>query len=114
MLVRVNRARLKPGVEDAVFELLRAQAAQRARVHGLISLTIARRMDDGGPEELVAITFWEDLDSLISAMGPDWYRSAPFPGLAEHIDEATVDHFETVISSYSQLLETAEDREPVS
>jgi hypothetical protein len=57
-------------------------------------LYMGRRMGDAG-DELLAISVWDDLDSLVSAMGPEFERPTLLPALDAWVEDAMLEHFET-------------------
>ena len=85
-----------------MFGLLRSAVTGGGPTEGLESFAIARRVVDG-QLELVAITTWRDLPSLVATMGPDWTNPAWLPGLAPLVESSTTEHFETVAESFRSL-----------
>lgn len=108
MIVRVSRARIRPGKEQHVVDTLREAASQTAGPpQGLRGLVIARRASTNGTrtDQIVGITVWDDLDSLTSALGPTWAQPATMPGLEEFVEATEVEHFETLVGSVQELFQ---------
>jgi hypothetical protein len=102
MIVRISRARIKPNNEAAAFQILREASGATARPPGLEALFISRRMANGG-NELVAISVWSDLDSMVSVMTDDWQRPRFLPSLDELVEDPSVEHYETIVEDYEAL-----------
>lgn len=102
MIVRISRARIRPNAEAEAFELLRSAVGRGGPTAGLDAFAIARRVVDG-QLELVAITTWRDVESLIATMGPDWANPAWLPGLAALVESSSTEHYETVAESFRGL-----------
>lgn len=102
MIVRISRARIKPNSESAAFQILRDAAGATAQPPGLEALFLARRMSDRG-NELVAVTVWLDLESMTAVMSDDWQRPRFLPSLDALLEDASVEHFETVAEAYEGL-----------
>lgn len=88
--------------EAQAFEMLRKATEGQARPDGLEAFVIARRILQGRLE-LIAITSWRDLESMTAVMGPDWETPSWLPGLDQIVEDATVEHFETVAESFHGL-----------
>ena len=99
MIVRVSRGRVRRGDEAEVFAMLRDSVAASTHPDGLEAFVIARRMVEG-QLELVAMTTWRDLDSMIAVMGPDWHTPSWLPGLQDLVESSSVEHLETIAESY--------------
>jgi hypothetical protein len=54
-------------------------------------------------DEVVAITVWRDLDTLIAIFGPSWSEPSFFPELKDAIIDSSVEHFETIAERYEDL-----------
>ena len=102
MIVRISRARIKPNSESAAFQILRDAAGTTTQPPGLEALFLARRMADSG-NELVAVTVWLDLESMTAVMSDDWQRPRFLPSLDPLLEDASVEHFETVAEAYEGL-----------
>ena len=102
MIVRISRGRIRRGHEADAFGLLRDSVGGQARPAGLEAFVIARRMLEG-QLELVALTTWRDLDSMIAVMGVDWQTASWLPALAPLVESSSVEHFETIAESFHGL-----------
>jgi hypothetical protein len=102
VIVRISRARIKPNNEAAAFQILREGSAGTARPPGLEALFLARRMSSAG-DELLAVTVWSDLESMIAVMSDDWQHPRFLPSLDPLLEDASVEHFETIVESYETL-----------
>ena len=100
MIVRISRGRIRPGGEAQAFALLRdSVAGTGAHPDGLEAFVIARQMIEGRLD-LVAMTTWRDLESMIKVMGPDWHAPSWLPGLPELVETSSVEHLETIAESF--------------
>ena len=102
MIVRISRGRIRQGDEAQAFALLRESLAGPGHPDGLEAFVIARRMIEGHLE-LVAMTTWRDLDSMIAVMGPDWHTPSWLPHLAGLVETSSVEHLETIAESFHGL-----------
>jgi len=102
MIVRVSRARLRREKEDGAFEFLRKAASSGDRPDGMEAMFIGRRTAPGA-DEILAITVWRDLNTLIAVFGPTWSQPGFFPQLQDAIIDSTVEHFETIAEQYEDL-----------
>ena len=102
MIVRISRGRIRRGSEAEAFGLLRDSIGGPNRPDGLEAFVIARRMVEG-QLELVAMTTWRDLDSMIAVMGPDWQTPSWLPALAPLVESSSVEHLETIAESFHGL-----------
>lgn len=102
MIVRISRGRIRPGGEADAFSMLRNAVSGSNHPDGLEAFVIARRMVEG-QLELVALTSWRDLDSMVAVMGPDWHTPSWLPGLAEMVEASSVEHLETIAESFHGL-----------
>lgn len=103
MILRVTRARIKPNMEAAVFELLRAAADGLTRPRGMQLLVIGRRRMEGWTE-LVATTIWDDVEAIRASMGAAYEEAQFFPALDALVESPSVEHFETVLHGWEELL----------
>jgi hypothetical protein len=102
VIVRIRRARIRRDVEAEAFGLRRSAVGGGGATAGLEAFAIARRLVDG-QLELMALTMWRDLDSLIGTMGPGWADPAWLPGLADLVESSSTEHYETVAESVRGL-----------
>lgn len=102
MIIRIFRARLRPGKRAAFVRLcetvsmpiMRAQAGCLT-VH--IGEPTARR-----PDEFAVISVWRDLESLQAFAGERWREATIMPGEADLLEVARVEHYD---ESYRSLIE---------
>ena len=102
MIVRISRARIKPNSEAAAFQILREASSGFDRPQGLEALFISRRMATTG-NELVAITVWADIEAMIAVMTDDWQRPRFLPTLDPLLEDASVEHYETIVEDFEDL-----------
>ena len=102
MIVRISRATVKPNSESAAFQILREAVQAAPRPAGLEAVFISRRMANAG-DELLAISVWQDLDSMVAVMSDDWQRPRFLPSLDSLIVDASVDHYETIAADFEAL-----------
>lgn len=113
MIVRLSRARRRRDREDGAFEFLRKAFTAGPRPEGMEAMFIGRRTGDEA-DELVAITVWHDLDSLIRIFGPTWAEPSFFPQLKDAIIHSSVEHFETIAERYEDLSKIGLEPRPES
>jgi quinol monooxygenase YgiN len=94
MIVRIYRARVIRGKEEAFLAFLRDQAMPFIEKAGAVATYYGRRIGAGG-EDFVAISVWESTAALERAV-PTWRRPIPFPQVDSMLVEGSVEHFETV------------------
>jgi len=102
VIVRISRGRVRRGHEAEAFGLLRETVAGQGTTPGLVAFVIARRMIDG-QLELVAMTTWHDLGSMIAVMGDDWQTPSWLPALEPLVESSSVEHLETIAESFRGL-----------
>lgn len=100
MVIRVFKARLKPG-KRAEFEwLTRRSSLPVIRAHpGCLSARIWDAPADR-PDIFVLTSIWQDLPSLQGFAGETWREAIVLPGEADLLEEATVEHYD---ESYRSL-----------
>ena len=102
LIVRISRGLISPGDEAEAFALLRESLSGSGRTDGLEAFIIARRMVEG-QLELVAMTGWRDLSSMIAVMGPDLQKPSWLPRLGDLVESSSVEYLESVAESYTAL-----------
>ncbi len=108
MLLRIFRARLRPGREEQALRLMRDAGEQLARSPGLRSIHLARRLDDD-VQAVEVVSVWRDAGALAAAMGPRWQQPYLPGNLAELVEHPTVAHMETI---FDHVAADDEDGEP--
>ena len=93
MILRMVRGRVLPGRHQALRAGLRASFSQVRDIPGLIQAHMALRSAAEGTEFAV-ISTWTTPDATMAAFGPDVSRVAELPGITEHLEFRTVEHFE--------------------
>ena len=102
MIVRISRGRIRRGHEAEAFGLLRESITGQGTTPGLMAFVIARRMIEG-QLELVAMTTWRDLDSMVAVMGQEWQTPSWLPALEPLVETSSVEHLETIAESFRGL-----------
>lgn len=102
MLIRVFRARLKPGKRAAFEHLCRKVSMPLMREQpGMLAVSIPqpspKRMD-----EFIIVSVWRDLESLKAFAGENWREATILPGEADLLEVARVEHYD---ESYRSLIE---------
>ncbi len=108
MLLRIFRARLRPGREEQALRLMRDVGQQLARAPGLQSIHLARRLDDD-VQAVEVVSVWRDAAALAATMGPRWQQPYLPGNLAELVEHPTVDHMETI---FDHVAADDDDGEP--
>jgi hypothetical protein len=103
LITRITRGVLSRDHEAQVFEYLRAAAATRPQLDGLLGFSLNRTMQDRSVV-LVSVSYWTDIDTMAGALGPNWHEPS-WPGLNEFLTEASVEILETVATSLAQVEE---------
>ena len=102
MIVRISRGRIRRGHEAEAFGLLRKSITGQGSTAGLMAFMIARRMIEG-QLELVALTTWQDLDSMVAVMGEDWQTPSWLAALEPLVESSSVEHLETIAENFRGL-----------
>jgi hypothetical protein len=103
LIVRISRGRIRRGHEAEAFGLLRETVvAGQGTTPGLVAFVIARRMIEG-QLELVALTTWDDLESMIAVMGQEWQTPSWLPALQPLVESSSVEHLETIAENFRGL-----------
>jgi hypothetical protein len=110
VIVRVSRARIKPGMDEQVFALLKKRTDDGGKPplgqRGVLIAT--RQADDPSGTEIFALTLWEDEDSMAAALGPDWRRAVTFASFQELLTDAESQHYETLATRWEELTHLAD------
>ena len=96
MIVRVLRARIRPGKVGAFNVLFRKQVPLLKEQPGLVYVKLARRLQPDGGEDVVLFEEWQDAASLYAWVGPNLATPRLIEGAAELIDELIVAHYEAL------------------
>lgn len=101
MIIRVFRARLKPGKRSAYERLCRDVAFPLMRAQkGCLTVRVGEPVKTH-PDILVIVSLWQDLPSLQAFTGEHWQEVSVVPGEADLLEEVMVQHFD---ESYSSLV----------
>ena len=104
MITRITKATIRDNAEARVFEVLRQATQAHPRPPGLVDIVISRQVK-ANATEVVAITVWEDLESMISVVGPNWREPSWLPALGDAVIDDSLEILETVVTSYDGLLQ---------
>ena len=96
MIVRVLRARIRPGKVGAFNVVFRQQVPLLKEQPGLLYVKLARRLQPDGGEDVVLFEEWQDAASLYAWVGPNLMEPRLVPGARELIDELVVAHYEAL------------------
>jgi hypothetical protein len=101
MIIRVFAARLQLRMRNACERLCRESALPLLWAQpGVLSARIADTWKDR-PDEIVVVSFWQDLASLRAVVGERWQEAMIVPGEADLLHEVSVRHYD---ESYSSLV----------
>ena len=93
MILRLVRGRILPERHEALRAGLVASFSQVRTISGLVQAHMALRSSSEG-NEFAVISTWETPAATMAAFGPEVNRVATLPGVSEHLDFRTVEHFE--------------------
>ena len=96
MIVRVVRARIRPGKVGAFNAVFRQQVPLLKEQPGLLYVKLARRLQPDGGEDVVLFEEWQDASALYAWVGPNLMEPRLVPGAKELIDELVVAHYEAL------------------
>jgi quinol monooxygenase YgiN len=97
MLIRVFRARPKPGMADELAQLIEDISIPFVDAQpGLLARHTGCGFGATG-DEIVMISVWESLDALKNMTGENWESGViPDESEAERIEECSVHHYESL------------------
>jgi transposase/quinol monooxygenase YgiN len=102
MIIRVFRARLKPGKRAAYERLCQRVSLPIMRAQeGCLAVSIAETTPQR-PENFAVVSVWRDLDALRAFVGERWREAVILPGEADLLEIARVEHYD---ESYRSLIE---------
>jgi quinol monooxygenase YgiN len=96
VIVRVLRARIRPGRVGAFNAVFRQQVPLLKEQPGLVYVKLARRLQPDGGEDVVLFEEWQDAASLYAWVGPNLMEPRLVPGAKELIDDLVVAHYEAL------------------
>ena len=115
VIVRVLRARIRPGKVGAFNAIFRQQVPLLKEQPGLVYVKLARRLQPDGGEDVVLFEEWQDAAALYAWVGPNLMEPRLVPGAKELIDELVVAHYEALDKDNSlttPAIEAATSGEP--
>jgi heme-degrading monooxygenase HmoA len=91
-VVRVLRARVKPGNHSAFWEHVRTEMLPPiAAADGLISYFPGEPLSES--DEFVLVTLWRDFEALLAWAGDDWETPVLGDGATSLVEDASVTHY---------------------
>jgi quinol monooxygenase YgiN len=96
VIVRVLRARIRPGKVGTFNAIFRQQVPLLKEQPGLVYVKLARRLQPDGGEDVVLFEEWQDAAALYAWVGPNLMEPRLVPGARELIDELVVAHYEAL------------------
>jgi quinol monooxygenase YgiN len=115
VIVRVLRARIRPGKVGAFNAIFRQQVPLLKEQPGMVYVKLARRLQPDGGEDVVLFEEWEDAAALYAWVGPNLMEPRLVPGAKELIDELVVAHYEALDKENVEItpaIEAASTGEP--
>lgn len=101
MIIRVFRARLKPGARPAYERLCREHYIPLLRAQpGFMTARIGEERRDA-PQDYMLVSIWKDLASLQAFAGEHWREVFIMPGEADLLETVSVEHYD---ESYHSLV----------
>jgi transposase/quinol monooxygenase YgiN len=101
MIIRVFRARLKPGARPAFDRLTREVSTPLLRAQPGCLNTLIGAASEARPDDYVFVSLWSDLASLKAFVGEYWQAATILPGEADLLERVSVEHYE---DSYRSLV----------
>jgi quinol monooxygenase YgiN len=92
-IIRVFRARARPGCKRALADKLATSSVQVVQGQpGFLGYLVAGPANES-QHEFIFASIWADADALKARFGPDWRDSLLPPGYAEVIEMCSVEHY---------------------
>jgi quinol monooxygenase YgiN len=92
-ILRIFKARAKPGSEGAIAGKLATTSAELVRDQaGLLGFLASRPANDA-ERDFVFATVWRDADALKTFFGQEWRVSLLPPGYSDLIEVCSVEHY---------------------
>lgn len=115
MIIRVFRARLKPGKRAAYERLCREHYIPLIREQpGYMTARIGEARQ-GAPLDFALVSIWKDLASLQAFAGEHWQEAYIVPGEADMLETVAVEHFDEsyrgLVALWRACAETIKRRE---
>jgi len=100
-IVRLFRARAKPGCKTALAEKLATSSIEVVQGQpGFLGYLIAGPANENR-SEFVFASLWIDAEAIKARFGQQWRESLLPPGYAELIEECSVEHYQLIEHSIS-------------
>ena len=93
MILRLVRGRILPGQHEALRGGVLASFSQVRTMRGLVQAHLALRSSAEG-NEFAVISTWETPDATMAAFGREVNGVMTLPGVSDHLEFRTVEHFE--------------------
>ncbi len=93
MLIRVFRARVRPGKQEE-FERLVKETIPTVRKHKGVLAVYAGRPIGSNSNEFTFVSVWRDLSDLKAFAGNDWDKAVMLPSELPLLEETFIHHFE--------------------
>lgn len=97
MIIRIFRARPKPGMADALTSADRGGLHSVRRLAARLARTVHGRGMGSTGDELIMISVWEGIEALKNMTGDNWEDTViPDQREADRIAESSVRHYRSV------------------
>jgi hypothetical protein len=106
VIVRVLRARIRPGKVGTFNAIFRKQVPLLKEQPGLVYVKLARRLQPDGGEDVVLFEEWQNAAALYAWVGPNLTEPRLVPGAKELIDELVVAHYEALDRDHVEVAPT--------
>ena len=94
MIIRLFKARIRPGCSDAWREKVQAFSIPWLESqHGLLAYYPGQPISED-ESEFSMTSVWVDMDALIAAVGENWQESVLLEDEARLVEECGVEHYE--------------------
>jgi quinol monooxygenase YgiN len=101
-IIRVFRARVKPGCERALAEKLNTSSVEVVQGQpGFLGYLVAGPANER-QREFIFASIWADADAIKARFGAVWRTSLLPPGYAELIENCSVDHYHLTAQSLAR------------
>lgn len=94
MIIRVFRARVRPGKEREFERLVKEQSIPMVRKQKGVLAEYAGRPVGSNSNEFTFVSVWKDLSDIKTFVGEDWEKSVIPPDELPLIEEAFIHHYE--------------------
>jgi quinol monooxygenase YgiN len=96
VIVRVFRARIRPGKEDEFERFVIETGVPMTRAQEGCSHTTFGKSRWSEQPEFVVVTHWDSVDALKAFAGPNWQQAVIEPEEEHMLAEVFCDHYETI------------------